>query len=59
MPKLTDSEYRILLYIVRNRLRYEAGRQKRLNQEGFDIQNEKVRELAALEEKLEIMRLET
>lgn len=56
MEELTKDDIRALLFLVRNRLRYESRRPSRIKQ-GKDIQNEKVWELSALREKLEAIGL--
>lgn len=53
---LNEEEMKLLLYLVRNRLRYEAGRQAKFLG-GRDIQNDKTRALADLKDKIEEMLL--
>lgn len=51
----TPEEMKILIYLVRNRLRYEAKRPSYRGREGDDIQARKVWELKEIAEKLESM----
>lgn len=53
MNNLNEEEIRLILFLLRTRLRYEARRDRRVIVNGQDIQNLKVRQLAALVEKLE------
>lgn len=53
MVELTENDLRILLFLVKNRLSYEARRKARFNQDGEDIQQKKVLELVDLRKKLE------
>ena len=53
MEELTENDLRILLFLVKNRLSYEARRKARFNQDGEDIQQKKVLELVDLRKKLE------
>lgn len=54
MDKLSENEVGIILFCLRNRLRYESQR-KSFIKEGIDIQNLKVWELKELIEKVEAM----
>jgi hypothetical protein len=55
---LTSHELGILIFLVRNRLRNESKRKRRLNINGLDVQNLKVRQLADLLEKLQAIQTE-
>ena len=57
MEELTYEDLKILLFLVRNRLNYESRRKSRLNNDGKDIQQEKVYELGDLKDKLERIQL--
>lgn len=58
MAKLSGEDLRTLLYLVKNRLKYEARRQRTVIIDGQDQQNLKVWQLAELREKLQVMLLE-
>ena len=67
MEKFTDEELRLLIFLVRSRLNYEARRGRRPDQrvlarskktnEGYDVQNLRTWTLSELLEKLEGVRL--
>ena len=56
MQELTEEDLTLLIYLVRNRIRYESQRHKRMYQ-GKDVQNDKVYVLSDLRDKLEDMKL--
>lgn len=49
----SEEEMRLLLFCVRNRLRYESGRQPHIVATGVDLQVRKIWNLVELREKLE------
>lgn len=53
MDELTDKELQAVLYLVKARLRYEARRKGKITEEGVDLQQLKVLQLAEIAEKLE------
>lgn len=53
MDELTDKEIQAVLYLVRARLRYEARRKGKISEEGVDLQQLKVLQLAEIADKLE------
>lgn len=57
MEELTEEDWKIIFFLVRNRLKSEARRPKRINANGYDVQAYKVQNLAALQEKLERIHL--
>ena len=56
MEELNDQDMDILMFLVHTRLKYEARRKPYLK-DGIDLTSLKVRELSALHEKLERIRL--
>jgi hypothetical protein len=54
---LTETEIRLMVFLLRTRLRYESQRRRNVVRDGVDIQYQKVRQLNDLMEKLEAMQL--
>lgn len=53
MDELTDKELQTVINLVRARLRYESRRKAKITDEGIDLQQMKVLQLAEISEKLE------